>query len=178
MKRNRTLRGLIFLAVRFTTFQIFFLLVISAMATATTITTYGQTVLDEVISINAESKKIKHILLEIEKSVKIKFSYNPQSIAVDQKISIDYRNKKLADILDGIFRPLNVEYQLSGNYIILKKQSTQIEKTGSITTPEGATSVAEVVNIISGKVVDEDDSPLPGVNVTLKNTLIGTSTDA
>lgn len=172
MKKYQTLCGLIFTIMRFTGFQIFFMLIISGVATATSVSTYGQTILEKVISINADDKKIKRVLLEIEKSAGIKFTYNPQSIAIDQKISVDFQNQKLADVLKGIFDVLHIEYQLSGRYIILKK----LPESKTPDTP--VIAAAEIENVISGKVIDEDGSPLPGVNVLLKGTLIGTVTDA
>ncbi|RAV98184.1 SusC/RagA family protein [Pseudochryseolinea flava] len=160
--------------MRFTLFQILLVLVVSGAATATPDDAFGQTVLDKVISINVESKKIKHVLLEIEKSAKIKFAYNPQSIAVDDKISVEYKNQKLSEILHGIFQPLNVEYQLSGDYIILVKH--QVSTTvGDKVRPY---DFIDLSRSISGRVTDEEDSPLPGVNVTIKGTLIGTVTDS
>jgi TonB-linked SusC/RagA family outer membrane protein len=173
MKKYQTLRGLIFTIMRFTAFQISLMIVLSGVATAAPAAkAYGQSVLDEVISISAEEKKIKQVLLEIEKSVKIKFTYNPQSIAIEQKISVDYQNEKLSDILKGIFEPLNVEYQLSGDYIILKKHNATSE-----VEEESSVSAADAVATMSGVVTDEEGLSLPGVNVTLKNTLIGTVTD-
>src|SRR5687767_7672927 len=102
MKKHQTLQCLIFAIMRFTGLQILIMVVISGVATATSFNTYGQTVLDEVISINAAGKKIKDVLLEIERSVNIKFTYNPQTIAADQKVSVNYQNRKLSDILETL----------------------------------------------------------------------------
>jgi TonB-linked SusC/RagA family outer membrane protein len=173
MKKHQTLRCLIIEIMRFTAFQIVLTLVLSGVAAATPEWAYGQTVLDKVISINVEGKKIRHVLSEIEKSASIKFAYNPQSIAVDQKISGEYRNQKLSKILEEIFEPLNVEYQLSGEYIILVKQ-----QASAVVDEEPKRAVLEVVRPMTGTVSDENGSPLPGVNVTIKGTLIGTATDA
>jgi TonB-linked SusC/RagA family outer membrane protein len=171
MKKHQTLQCLIFAIMRFTGLQILIMVVISGVATATSFNTYGQTVLDEVISINAAGKKIKDVLLEIEKSVNIKFTYNPQTIAADQKVSVNYQNRKLSDILETLFHPLNVDYRLAGDYIILKKHDGQSNATRT-------TSAFDMPGAISGTVADEEGSPLPGVNVSIKGTLIGAATDA
>jgi TonB-linked SusC/RagA family outer membrane protein len=174
MKKYQTLSGLIFTIMRFTAFQISLMIVLSGVASAAPAAdAYGQTVLDEVISISAEGKKIKQVLSEIEKSVKIKFTYNPQSIAIDQKISVDYQHQKLSNILQGIFQPMNVEYQLSGEYIILKKQSATSEAESEKSSPS-----SYVAGTMSGIVTDEEGLTLPGVNVTVKGTLLGTVTDS
>ena len=173
MKKRQTLCSLILLIMRFTGIQILLLTVFSGAVTATPSDLFGQTVLDEVISINAEEKKIKHVLSEIEKSVPIKFTYNPQTIAIDQRISFHYHDQKLSDILAGIFDPLHIQYQLSGEYIILRKRlasdsSTQTE----------VRDLPSVAVIVTGTVTDENGAPIPGVNVVVKGTTLGTTTNA
>jgi TonB-linked SusC/RagA family outer membrane protein len=172
MKKRQTLCSLILSIMRFTGIQILLLTVISGAVTATPSDIFGQTVLDEVISINAEEKKIKHVLSEIEKSVPIKFTYNPQTIAIDQRISIDYRHQKLSDVLAGIFGPLNIQYQLSGEYIILRKRIVPD------TTQTADSNLSSVAVVVTGTVTDESGAPLPGVNVVVKGTTLGTTTNA
>lgn len=174
MKEHPRPRCLILEIMRFTAFQILLMLIVSGVATATPDSAFGQTVLDKIISINAEGKTIKDVLSAIEKTAKIKFTYNPQSISVDEKISVDYKNEKLSHILEEIFQPLQVDYKVSGNYIILIKQQAAAQASED----EHDRRLADVVRPISGTVSDETGSPLPGVNVTLKGTLIGTATDA
>jgi TonB-dependent starch-binding outer membrane protein SusC len=47
----------------------------------------------------------------------------------------------------------------------------------SSSSPDEET-VSNVAIIISGKVSDENSQPMPGVNVLIKGTIIGTSTDS
>jgi TonB-linked SusC/RagA family outer membrane protein len=173
MKKNQTLRCLTLEIMRFTAFQMLLALVVSGMATATPDRAFAQTILDKVISINVEGKPIKHVLSELERSAKIKFAYNPQSISAEQKISVDYHNQKLSEVLQGIFQPLLVDYQLSGDYIILTKRPAPATPSEEKNRPRAA----NFVRSISGTVSDEQGAGLPGVNVTIKGTLIGTATD-
>jgi hypothetical protein len=62
MKKYQTRRGLIFTIMRVTAFQILLMFLVSGVVTAAPARAYGQTVLDESISINSEGKKIKQIL--------------------------------------------------------------------------------------------------------------------
>src|SRR5690349_18792822 len=173
MKKRQTLTSLIWAIMRFSGLQIVFMAILSSAVIASPADTYGQNVLEEIVTLNAENQKIKHVLLEIEKSVNIKFTYNPQSIAVDKKVSFDYKNQKLADVLEGIFRPLNIRYELSGDYIILRKDPLEVSST--TTEP---TSLYGVAFSVTGKVVDEEGSGLPGVNIVVKGSTIGTTTDS
>ncbi|MBT1708429.1 TonB-dependent receptor [Fulvivirgaceae bacterium PWU5] len=144
------------------------------MATASPTKAYGQSVLDEIVSVNTQGKKIKQILSEIEKSVGIKFTYNPQTISVNEEVSVEYTDEKLSDVLMGIFNPRDVQFRLLGDYIILTKQNVKSEAENA----EQASSTIELVETITGTVSDEEGMGLPGVSVTIKGTLIGTVTDA
>jgi TonB-linked SusC/RagA family outer membrane protein len=131
-------------------------------------------VLDEIISVNTQGKKIKQILLEIEKSVGIKFTYNPQTISVNEEVSVEYNDEKLSDVLKGIFVPRDVQFRLLGDYIILTKQNVKSEAGKA----EQVVPTIEFAETITGTVTDEEGMGLPGVSVTIKSTLIGTVTDA
>ncbi|MBT1688587.1 SusC/RagA family TonB-linked outer membrane protein [Dawidia soli] len=159
--------------MRLTVLQVLLIVLVSGVVTARPTKAYGQSVLDEIISVNTQGKKIKQILLEIEKSVAIKFTYNPQTISVDERVSDDYTDEKLSDVLRGIF-PKDVQFRLLGDYIILTKQS--VKSTGEKTAEVAPT--INLVQTITGTVTDEEGMGLPGVSVTIKGTLIGTVTDA
>jgi TonB-linked SusC/RagA family outer membrane protein len=173
MKTRQTQRGLILIIMRLTVLQVLLIVLVSGVVTARPTKAYGQSVLDEIISVNTQGKKIKQILSEIEKSVAIKFTYNPQTISVNEKVVEEYTDEKLSDVLKGIF-PDDVQFRLLGDYIILTRQSVKgpEEKTAALAP---AITLAET---ITGTVTDEEGMGLPGVSVTIKGTLVGTVTDA
>ncbi|MDJ1505754.1 SusC/RagA family TonB-linked outer membrane protein [Xanthocytophaga agilis] len=173
MKRYHTLQRLIVAITKFTSIQFLLMLIVSGMAMATPTDIYGQNVMDKVISIKAEGETIKHVLSVLEKSVNIKFTYNPQAIAIDQKISFDYKDQKLSRILEGIFYPLHISYQLSGNYIILQKQPQN-----SVGTVINSPGISVTDRIVTGKVTDDTGASLPGVSVSVKGTTLGATTDS
>lgn len=172
MKKRQTLTSLIWAIMKFSGLQILIMTLLSGAVLSMPKDSFGQTVLEEVVSLNAENEKIKHVLLQIEKTVKIKFTYNPQSISVDRKISFDFKNEKLGNVLDAIFGPLSVKYQVNGDYIILRK----VSPPGNAVT--ATTEIQDVVLTVTGTVLDDTGQPLPGVNVLVKGTTVGTSTDA
>jgi TonB-dependent starch-binding outer membrane protein SusC len=171
MKKNKTLISLILAFMKFSGFQLFLTFLFCGVAFASPTDSNGQSVLEEVVAMDVQDKKIKDVLFSIEKSVKIKFTYNPQSIAVNKKVSIYSRDKKLSDILSSIFSPMNVTFEVVGDYIVLKKAITV-----SDISPAGST--VPVALTVSGTVSDEFGNPLPGVNVLVKQTTNGTTTDA
>ncbi|HEY8933654.1 MAG TPA: SusC/RagA family TonB-linked outer membrane protein [Cyclobacteriaceae bacterium] len=174
MKKCQTHWGLILFIMRITGIQIFLMLVLSGAVVASTTDTFGQDVLDKLTSIKAEGETMRSVLKKIEKSANIKFTYNTQTIPVDQEVSFEFHNEKLSNVLNGIFNPMNVQYQLSGSYIILRKN----QKHASVDDDAPSLDESLYAFNIKGKVVDEQGSPLPGVNVVVKGTTTGTTTDA
>lgn len=171
MKKQQTCVSLIFAIMRFSLLQLFLAAVLAGFVMASPVVSNGQGVLDEVISISVENQRIKAVLSEIEKSVDIKFTYNPQSIPVNKKITIELKNKKLSEVLNSCLAPLGILYEVSGEYIILSRDSGANLSTTS-------SSENFVLQAISGKVNDETGVPIPGVNVLEKGTTNGTTTDA
>src|SRR5688572_16439044 len=171
MKKLQTIISLILAIMKFSVLQILLSVMMTAMALASPGVSNGQDVLDKVISISVENEKVKTALAEIEKLVSIRFTYNPQSIPVNKKISGEFRDEKLSEVLNRLLVPLNIDYELSGDYIILSK-SQEVSDIANLPLTE-----ATVVQSITGMVSDNTGNPLPGVNVIEKGTSNGTSTD-
>lgn len=170
MKKQRTIVGLIFLLMKFSLLQILLAAVFSGLVIASPENSFAQTVLDEVISIRAENQKVKSILAQIERSIETKFAYNPQSIPLHEKVSLTLDNEKLSDVLERLLSPFQVEYEVSGDYIILSKHAGEVDRSGEL--------MGTFALSVSGTVTEESGEPLPGVNVLIKGTTIGTTTDA
>jgi TonB-dependent starch-binding outer membrane protein SusC len=170
MKKQRTIVGLIFLLMKFSLLQILLAALFSGLVIASPENSFGQTVLDEVISIRAENQKVKSILAQIERSIETKFAYNPQSIPLHQKVSLTLDNEKLSDVLEYLLSPFQVDYEVSGDYIILSKHASVKDRTAEL--------IGTLAASVSGTVTEESGEPLPGVNVLIKGTTIGTTTDA
>lgn len=170
MKKQRTIVSLVVLFMKFSALHILLAVLFSGLAIASPKDSFGQTVLDEVISIRVENERVKSILSHIEKSIRTKFAYNPQSIPVNQKVTLSLENEKLSDVLDRLLTPFEVSYEVSGEYIILSREAAY--------TFRSAAENEKVAQTVSGKVTQEDGEPIPGVNVLLKGTSIGTTTDA
>lgn len=170
MKKPRTLVGLIYAFMKFSMLQILLAIMFTGLVLGASEDSYGQTVLDEVISLRVENRKVKHILDEIEASIETKFAYNPQSIPIGEKVSLVVENSKLADVLDRLLTPLNVAFEVSGDYIILSRRQLGLLES-NLSGPLQSTRV-------SGVVTDVNADPLPGANILIKGTSVGTTTDA
>ncbi len=137
----------------------------------------GKEVLDQKMSIGFSNENLKTALLKIEQTSKVKFVFNPKEIRANQKISIQAKEEKLKEILTKLLDPLKIKFELSGNrQIILSKQEISFIPN-RMELPDLPTSVL-FAETISGNVIDENDEPLVGVNVQIKGTTKGTSSDA
>ncbi|MEA5460823.1 TonB-dependent receptor [Arcicella sp. LKC2W] len=138
----------------------------------------AQEILNRKISIEANDEKLKNILIQIEKTANVKFFYSPQAIKANQKVSVKCLNESISYTLNKLFMPLNIDYQLSGNQIILK-QKEQIIKPIEIWKMSDIefNSKLSVKQNITGVVVSEKGESLPGVSIQIKGTQQGTRTD-
>ncbi|WP_337941997.1 SusC/RagA family TonB-linked outer membrane protein [Parabacteroides sp.] len=116
------------------------------------------------VSISKSSTQLNKIFSEIEKQTEYLFVYNNQ-IDVNRKVSVNVKEKQVAQVLDELFRDTNIEYMIQGNHIVLSskenKQETQQQSRRQI----------------SGVVVDDNGDPVIGANVLVKGTTTGNITD-
>ena len=140
----------------------------------------AQDLLNRRMSIEVTNEKVKTVLANIEKTAKIKFSYSPQVIQSNRRISFSSQNETLEEVLSKLLPPLQISYQVVGNQIILKQAP---KKTGFADNPNGNETGLEVNSEmpleqnVSGKVIDETGGALVGVSILIKGTQKGTVTN-
>ncbi|MGC1242833.1 MAG: TonB-dependent receptor [Chryseosolibacter sp.] len=125
------------------------------------------------ISLRANAKEIKKVLAEIERKTQVRFTYSSAVVNVAQKVSVDFNNQQLSEILEGIFDS-DIAYEVRGNRIILKPGNATASEEKSSVRDESPSYFAADVN---GKITDEDGQPLPGANILEKGTTNGTTSD-
>lgn len=136
---------------------------------------FGQDILNTPVTLTFKDVEVKKALQLIEKKVEVKFVYSSSTINATQKVSLNANSKKLELILNELFNPLEVNYVIARNRILLKKVSMsmipKIEKT------ELGESVQMIAQIVKGKITDEKGEVLIGANILLKGTTTGTVTN-
>jgi len=170
MKKNTILIRLVLAFMKFSGLQIFLIILFSGAAIGAPSETRGQEILEKRVTLNADNEKIKDVLTTIEKSMRIKFSYNPASVFVDKEVSFNYRNQKLGDILEEVLAQANLTFEVVGDYIVITEKTPPTEESSAAREHPAFT--------VSGTVKDEEGAALPGVNVIVKQTTNGTATDA
>jgi len=127
-------------------------------------------ILEPQISLSLKNVPVKQVLREIEKQCDMVFMYDATKTDVNKSISINVKNEKVENVLKTITQEIGARYEIRDKQIVLmpneKASRTQVEQTG---TRQGGG--------ITGTIVDEKGEPIPGANVAVKGTTLGTMTD-
>ncbi len=161
MQKKRKPLHFIYQVMRFTAFQLFLLALTFATVSAKE---SNAQILNQKVSINLENVKLKKAITSLEKAASVYFTYNAQKIKTDQRVTVAATDATLESVLNQIFTPINVNYKVySNSHIVLTKAAEKV------TTADYA--------MVTGKVIDEDGEGLIGVNIIIKGTSTGTTTD-
>lgn len=115
------------------------------------------------LNLNLSNVTVEQVLGAIEDQSEFYFMYESTKINVDRKVTVNFTNKKVDDVLNELFAGSGVIYKINNRQIAL--------------TTEYSVAEIQQTNKVSGKVSDSSGSPLPGVSVVLKGTNNGTITD-
>nr|WP_293838783.1 SusC/RagA family TonB-linked outer membrane protein [uncultured Arsenicibacter sp.] len=128
----------------------------------------GQKLLDQRVTLQLSNATIASVLEHLESQAHVKFMYNPQIFGAGNRIVYRFRDEKLADVLKKILAPYQVTFDVLQNQIILKR-------TDAPATMRSPLPAEAPKRRLTGLVLDETGSGLPGVSVIIKGTERGTS---
>lgn len=142
---------------------------------------YAQ-VLDREVTVSLKEVTFKNALIEIEKVAHIKFVYSDEQMPLTTFVSLTVERKKLNELLTELLQPYGIYFEADNNteFIVLKRAkkknySNESMREGDL---QSAKEESKYTNV-SGTVSDEVTGyPLAGVNVIIKGTTNGASTDA
>lgn len=120
------------------------------------------------VSLEFDQVSLKEALDDIEGQTDFTFAFSYSAINPYRKVSVEAQEKSVEEVLKSLFKEQWVSWGLSGKTILLKKwaKSEQENRDSAFDEP------------VEGQVTDaETGETLPGVNILVKGTTIGTSTD-
>ncbi|GHS92166.1 hypothetical protein FACS1894203_4260 [Bacteroidia bacterium] len=118
------------------------------------------------VTINEKNVSLEKILDEIENQTDYLFIYNRANVDVDRQVSVKSKNKPVKEVLDEIFENTDEFFSMEGTHIIL---------SGRKSIKDSDTQVIRQSDIrITGIITDQTGEPVPGVNIRVKGTTIGT----
>lgn len=116
------------------------------------------------ITIHAEQMQLKKLLNELEKQAGLTFIYSNDLLNVDKKVNLSADNQAIDVILNAIFKPMDVKFEIKDKHIILSP--------GVVLVKEAKQEIK-----VKGKITDSFKEPVIGASVFIPGTTIGTSSD-
>jgi TonB-linked SusC/RagA family outer membrane protein len=166
MKNDLQKPSLITEIMKITLSQLVILLILTGVSFAGV--TNAQEVMDKHLTLNIKNQPLKEVLKNIESKAEVKFAYTREALSSMGPVSFSANNEKLEEVLDKLLKPRQLNYHSIGNHIVLNQFSLVAEPPNL--------KIEDPLQVISGKVTAESGEPVPGVNVILKGTTVGTAT--
>ena len=134
----------------------------------------GPDLLNKPVTLSVQNAEITTVIIQLQNITQTKFIYNPQAIDGNKKISFSVSNTTLKNVLEDFFKPLNIEYKLVNNEVLLYQKSPDAFDASVLQ----AASFDAADRTITGTVTDSLGRPLYAASVTVQGTTRGTTTDA
>lgn len=135
----------------------------------------AQDIMNRSITLKADNISLKKVLNQLEIQSETRFVFSSTNIQSDRKVSINAAQRPLSEVLSNLFKPLNIAYKVIGGQIIL---SVDNRNTKSIDPNEPQpVEMLKVEDPIKGRITNEKNEGFAGVNITVKGTTRGTTTD-
>lgn len=153
--------------VLLTIMRVFILFLCFGLSSAYANNSYSQTKLD----IDLKNATLEELFEQIHSQSEYIFFYNDNIINNDNRITLNLKQSTVMKVLNKAFLKTDLTYSISDRQIVISKSKEEpITKSFS--------SKDELLqNSVSGTVVTEDGTPLPGGSVLIKGTDKGTQTD-
>jgi len=160
--------------MRFSLYQILLIFLCATFAVAHK--NHGQECLNQRIALHLENKPLDMALRQIKKNASVSFIYSPQLIGSERNVTILAQGESIKTILFKLLSPLGITYEVSGSTIILSRAEKPI--IAPLLALKNPILEYIVEKTITGFVTDEKNQPMPGVNISIRGTSKGVSSDA
>jgi TonB-linked SusC/RagA family outer membrane protein len=112
------------------------------------------------VNLDVHDKSIRDVLKTIEQQSQVRFFYSDELLVMDEMIDIKADNKNIISVLDDIFTKSPLTYKAYDNNLIVIAPRELLQQ-----------------HKITGTVVDKNGAPIPGVNIVVTGTTLGTMSD-
>lgn len=145
----------------------------------------SQELLKERVTLTLKEGSLKSFLRNLEKQADVVFSYQKDVISAGDRLSHEFRNETLDEVLKQVLIPRRIQYKvIKNNQIILSRIASEESEPGTSRREDGMNTGEPLAadkptdKTITGRVTDEKGEALPGVNILLKGTQQGTISDS
>ena len=141
---------------------------------------YGQGLENEIIHLQVQDEVLPEIFNMIEQQSSFHFAYNPDQVK-GYKASVNYESISVLDALKLILKDTHLTYTSIKDKILITKASisglSQLRSEKAVPYLFTWKSLKSFEMNVTGKVMDTNGEPLIGVNLQVKGTDKGTTTD-
>lgn len=140
------------------------------------------------IVLSVTNMPLRDVLREIEKQTSYSFVINNSRLtSLDRIVTVNIQDEKIENVLDKILEGTNISYSIRKKQITLippGEDASGIPEGASVSTDSNSlyasslSSSGYVLAMVSGRVTDEKNAPLPGVNILEKGTTNGVVSDS
>ena len=116
------------------------------------------------LELSVNGKSMVEAIEMLQKKTQLKFVFNHEELN-NYRVNAKIQGKTLEEALDILFSDKPLKYEITGDHVIISK-----------TTEKQQQQTPKMIEI-TGTVVDENGSALPGVTIMIKGTSLGTATD-
>lgn len=135
----------------------------------------GLSRLNQHISLHLDNATLEEAFEEIKRKSRVDVGYGKYPVLAEKRVTLKANQITVLDALHIIVRGSNLGLRMapSGRVLVIPRPEPAEEGTSANTTPSLLPA-----HDVSGRVTSLDDGmPLPGVNVVVKGTMVGTATD-
>ncbi|TKG90775.1 SusC/RagA family TonB-linked outer membrane protein [Puteibacter caeruleilacunae] len=119
------------------------------------------------LDLSMKNNSIVELFREIEEQSDFYFFFQKEELNDLDKVSVNFKNAKVTDILDEVLDGTSLNYKIVDHYIIVHRNKDKVMN--------GVTAGMQQKSV-TGVVTDEHGEPLPGATVLIKGTSNGTVT--
>jgi iron complex outermembrane receptor protein len=130
----------------------------------------AKSVKDVFVDLSLVNATVKDAFSQLEEKTSFKFHYSKSNIKIDENFYKEYKQVSVAQILTDIGKEAQLKFKQVNNTISVNKAKSSKEIVNSI-------EIDILLNAVSITITDENNEPLPGVNVIVKGTNTGGITD-
>lgn len=131
--------------------------------------------LQKTVTIEGRNITLLQVFKAIKKQTGVTFFYSNQLLNDAEKVSVNFRQTQLKEVLDQLFQNRNIQYTLRENKLLLNQKPAENKK---LAAPEKAEDLAAIYqSVVKGQVIGEDGQVINGATVQVKNADIFATTD-
>lgn len=122
------------------------------------------------VTLNLTNVSLDTFFKTLEKKSDYVFFFKESVIEKNEKVTVKAQNESVVSILNRTLPPKQLTYTVKGRQVVVVRLPQKEEK--NIIVPEQNASY-----VVKGVIEDTNGLPLPGVNITVQGTTVGTTTD-